>query len=466
MNLSQIEDGHSSASFPLSQITSEFRHALKIWPLRGFFALLDQGLISGSNFLVAILLARWLAPRQYGAYALAFEIFLFLSVVYGALVLEPMSVFGPSIYKNDFQGYLGILLRIHCVMSILIIAAVFAAAGVLYALKPGSSLSDAVFGVGVASPCLLLFWLARRGFYVHLLPQKAVLGACAYSAIMLAGLLIVYRLHTLSSLSAFLMMAAGAVLTGPAMLHWFKTRMPQPAVRHFRVKDIVRQHWNYGRWALASSVVIWFSTAIYYPLLGSFFDLAKTGEYRALMNLSSPIGQAFVAMSLLSLPHASRAHHEHGAAVAGRLVWKLTGIYVCGTSLYWLVLILVRGPVVHHLYGGKYAQITSLLPWVALGSIFRIAATAQAIVLRAMRSPAMVFVAYSAACVVAILVGVPCTRWFGLRGTLFAWVLSSAAALVGAIIMIRRKWSESNPLDEVPASALALQEEASINTQR
>src|ERR1019366_6540962 len=107
------ENNKSGARFSLPKMLGEFRRALKIWQRRGFFALVDQGLISGSNFIVAILLARWLAPGQYGGYALAFEAFLFLSVVYGALILEPMSVFGASIYKNDFQAYLGVLLRIH-----------------------------------------------------------------------------------------------------------------------------------------------------------------------------------------------------------------------------------------------------------------------------------------------------------------------------------------------------------------
>ena len=438
------------------------RQALKIWPLRGFFALLDQGLISGSNFIVAILLGRWLAPQQYGAYALAFEVFLFMSIVYGSLILEPMSVFGPSVYKNDIKTYMGILLRLHCALSILIIVAVFSVAGVLNALKPSSSLPAALVGVGVACPCLLLFWLARRGFYVNLLPQKAALGACAYSAVVLAGVMVVYEMHSLSSFSAFLVMAAGAVITGPVMLRWFNSHIPSSPGRRFRAKDIIRQHWNYGRWALASAIVIWFSGAIYYPVLGSFFTLAETGKFKALMNLSSPIGQAYAALSLLALPYASRAHHEHGDAIVGRLVWQLTGFYLLGSALYWVVVVAGRSPIVHHLYGGKYTQIIALLPWVALGSILRIGATAQANVLRAMRSPAMVFAAYSAASVVAILFGVPFTRWFGLHGAVFAWVLSGAAAFVGTIVIIQRKSTQSGASVEAPADVLILQGEASM----
>ena len=294
---------------PLLMKIEELKLSLRKWSSRGIFAILDQGLISGSNFLVAILLARWLAPQQYGSYALAFEIFLFLAALYGSLILEPMSVFGPSVYSGNLISYLGGLLRIHCVLSFSIMAALFASAAALHTVRPSSFLPDALVGIGVATPCLLLFWLARRGFYIVFLPQKAVLGACIYSALVLAGLALLYKFRSLSPFSAFLLLATGAVATGPLMLRWLRAGLAQ-TTPGFPLMDIVRRHWTYGRWAVANSVVIWCSLAIYYLLLGSFFTLAEAGKFKALMNLASPIGQAFVAISLLSLPLASRAHHQ------------------------------------------------------------------------------------------------------------------------------------------------------------
>jgi len=448
---------------PLLMKIEGLKLSLRKWSGRGIFAILDQGLISGSNFLIAILLARWLAPQQYGAYALAFEIFLFMAALYGSLILEPMSVFGPSVYSGNLTSYLGGLLRIHCVLSFLMMAALFATAAALHAVKPTSLLPDALVGIGLATPCLLLFWLARRGFYIVFLPQKAVLGACIYSALLLTGLALLYRFRSLSPFSAFLLLAAGAIATGPLLLRWLKAGLVENTPG-FPLRHIVRRHWTYGRWAVANSVVIWCSLAIYYPLLGSYYTLAEAGKFKALMNLASPIGQAFVAISLLSLPVASRAHHQDGG-VAGRIVWRLTFLYFGGTCLYWAVLLLLRGPIVHRLYGGRYMHVVNLLPWVALGSILRISGSAQTLVLKAMHSPAKAFVAYSAACVVAITVGVPCTRWFGLRGALFAWVLSSAAAVIGAVLILRRESRRAKISEEVSTTSLAMQEEASLTTR-
>lgn len=58
-----------------------FAYCLRKWPRsgKGSLAVLDQALIFGSNFLAWVLLARWLAPDQYGSYAVAFTIFVFLS---------------------------------------------------------------------------------------------------------------------------------------------------------------------------------------------------------------------------------------------------------------------------------------------------------------------------------------------------------------------------------------------------
>ena len=62
------------------------------WIFRGGLAVADQGLISGSNFLLSVLLARWLSAEQYGAYALGYSLFLLAAGFHQALLIEPMSV--------------------------------------------------------------------------------------------------------------------------------------------------------------------------------------------------------------------------------------------------------------------------------------------------------------------------------------------------------------------------------------
>jgi hypothetical protein len=127
------------------------------WTTKGGLAVLDQALISGSNFMISILLARWLTADQYGAYAVTFGIYIMLSLVYQSLVLEPMGVFGGSVFRSNLRGYLKSLLSIHVALSFTICLAFVVAWFVAHRLGGGGVMTSALAGVAIACPCLTLF---------------------------------------------------------------------------------------------------------------------------------------------------------------------------------------------------------------------------------------------------------------------------------------------------------------------
>src|SRR5947207_8633428 len=88
------------------------------WLNRGVLATLDQGLLSGSNFILAVLLARWLPVWDYGGYALALSIFMLINAVHQALLLEPMSVLGTARYGDCGQEYTAVLIRINTAFAV------------------------------------------------------------------------------------------------------------------------------------------------------------------------------------------------------------------------------------------------------------------------------------------------------------------------------------------------------------
>jgi len=69
-------------------------YQLREWIIRGDWAVLDQGLFSGANFLVNILLTRWLSPEEYGAFAVALSTFYLFADFHTAVLTEPMMFFG------------------------------------------------------------------------------------------------------------------------------------------------------------------------------------------------------------------------------------------------------------------------------------------------------------------------------------------------------------------------------------
>ena len=72
---------------------------------KGSLAVTDQALFSGANFLVNVLLARRLAPEEYGAYSLAYAWFLLCAALHQSLLIEPMMIFGAGKYGDRFLRY-------------------------------------------------------------------------------------------------------------------------------------------------------------------------------------------------------------------------------------------------------------------------------------------------------------------------------------------------------------------------
>ena len=54
-------------------VNARFSDLIRRWGAHISFSLVDQALFSGANFLLNILLARWLLPEAYGAFAVAFR---------------------------------------------------------------------------------------------------------------------------------------------------------------------------------------------------------------------------------------------------------------------------------------------------------------------------------------------------------------------------------------------------------
>jgi O-antigen/teichoic acid export membrane protein len=444
-------DGEQAASLPSSSLErGSLLRRLVPWAAKGGFALVDQGLISGSNFLVSILLARWLARDQYGAYAVAFGIFVLLAVLYQSLLLEPMAVFGGSTYRNNLREYLRVLLWGHFALSAIVCGVLGVWSGIAHRINPGSVLPAALAGVAIASPVVLMFWLARRAFYLELSPGRAAAGALWYCTFAMGGIWLIYLRGVLSPFTAFLAIGAAACVTGLLLLKHLRVNL-KPSTQPLSLGAVSRRHWTYGRWALIANVASWIPAYLFYPLLSTFSGLVQSGQLRALMNLVAPLQQTQAALAMLFLPYAARLQGEGGDRRAASLNRKITLIALTGATGYWIAVLLFKDSVFHLLYSGKYVEVASQLPFVAVGSILWAAAFGPTVVLRAMQSPKLVFLAYAVATVLALVIGIPATYRYGLWGAILGINISDALSLVLMFALLKRRTAQLR-VEEVPRS--------------
>jgi O-antigen/teichoic acid export membrane protein len=159
------------------------------------------------------------------------------------------------------------------------------------------------------------------------------------------------------------------------------------------------------------------------------------------MNLTLPFEQMKGALVMLALPYAARVAGQGGKAGARILGTRLTWASAAGAIMYWAVIIPLYKPIFHLLYSNRYLDVAYLLPALALGQVFWSATFGPSLALRAMESPAAVFAALGIATVASLMVGVPATWLFGLKGAIWGSNAADVFSFIALWWALNRKLS-------------------------
>lgn len=421
------------------------------WGARAVFAVFDQALISGSNFLLGIVLARRIHTIGYGAYALAFSAFSLLLVLDQAIILEPMSVFGGSKYRSSLRRYLGKLLNLQIVFGVVCLGLLVVSAVGVYLAEQSNELYFALIGIAIATPAMLLLYFTRRALYVEYRSRTAAGGAVCYCMLLFAGLWLVTHAGVLSAFTAFLVMGVSALASSLLLLIYIR-----PALKGISSEskpEVAKEHWVYGRWALAAALFTWMSWNVWYTILGSFSGLAASGTLRALINLAMPVIQSCAVLSLLVLPHTARIVHGEGWAGAKRQALIVGALFAAGATAYWLFVLIFQTTIIGFLYSGRYADGARYLKWLALASIASAATVGPVSALRALEKPSLVCAAFCISVLAGLTAGIPATHIYGIGGAIGGVLISSLLAIGIAVWLLVR----SAPASE-QGCALAMSE--------
>jgi O-antigen/teichoic acid export membrane protein len=393
-----------------------------IWVRKGGFAILDQGLFAGTNFLANILLARWLDPAQYGAFTVAFSSFLLLTTFHTAILTEPMVVFGAGKYGNQFPQYLGLLISGHWWMTAGIAFLLALAALGLWYTGP-DDLSHALLGLSLASPLILLMWLVRRAFYVRDQPQWAAAGGVLYLILMLAGMYALYLQQWLSEATALVMMGIAAAVVSFWLVTLLRPQRSSPG-SSLKAGTVIGDHWGYGKWASSAAVLAWVSSNIFYLILPVWVGLEGSAALRAVVNLTMPLMQVDMAISALFIPFFVRKLKEQGCAGLSPAIWLACGGLTLLAVGYYGGLMVFHRELFLWLYGGRYADQTDLLLLAGLTLLPRSVTAVMGPALRAMERLEHLFRCQVVATAAALTVGLWLVAAHGVAGAMAGTLVS------------------------------------------
>lgn len=380
------------------------------WGKRFVFTIIDQGLFSSTNFLLNIMLARWLPPDEYGAFAIAFTVMLILSGILGSLIYEPMMVFGSTQFSGLFPIYIQrlgfIQLAMVIFLSCLSILTVFFLTG---------PIKIAILWMAISMPFTLSFWFFRQACYLESRSTLAAVASSIYFATITGGVILIKSENLLSLVNVYLLQALASML-GVIIISYNLLKGTSQMENKIPFRQIINIHWNYGRWILPASLVNSSANLLITPLIGIFRGLGETGVYKAYLNLITPLSQLITAFNLYFLPRLSRKYSEIENYKADRIFIKIFFFYV-GITLAYLVPIHFAGNImIDFLYNSQYySSFSSIIPYIEIILLLTTISSILGIRVRALEKPKAVLLGKIASAAMIL-------------GTLYYWLMKTGVA--------------------------------------
>ena len=422
---------------------SERRYGLTIarlrhWGLQTTLSIVDQGLTAAAGFGVNLLLARWLSAGAYGAFAVAFAGYLFVSGFHNVSLLEPLSVLGPACHSAHLLEYFRAQIKLHLLLVGALSVLIVLGGLTILQLAPKNLLVGSIVGGGAALPVLLLLWLARRMCYVVKRPSVAVLGSSVYLVIVVVSLLLARQFGWVSPFSAFVLMGTGSLLSALILLHRLgvlRGSFAQDSVSIW--KSVLVENWLYGRWLMGSAVLFPASSQLQTVLAAALLGLGSAGVLRAMQIPSLVMTQVITATGLLVLPVFA---YDFGRGQIERLRRRATLVSITlaiGAFVFMLLLVWFAVPTERILFGGKYVAYAWLMPMLALIPVMNGLAMGYSVALRASQKPQFDLICNVIAAPIGLLSAVIFMRWWGLPGAAASMVLGFTALSVATYVCFR-----------------------------
>lgn len=440
-------------------------------------AFVDQAFFAGSNFVINVLLARWMLPDEYGAFVVVYAWFLIIQNLYDAVLIEPMMVYGAGKFSSIFRKYLGFVYAGHVILSLVGSLALFL--GALFAWSYDTPLvAGAMMGVVVASPFILTRWLTRQPFYVISRPQIAVIGGVIYlivTMIVLVTLQLIpsgypliapmflaesdfssvfwyHRASYITPSSALLAMALGGLCGSIVLTSILKPIFRLRNTEELNTKDVVKDHWKYGRWSSIDRMLAWVPSNIFYVMLPILVGLSASGALRAIINLVMPINMAMLALIAIMLPSFVRAYNINGRPALVKRMIKISIALVSFNGMYCLFITVFGQQIIHFVFDGKYDDVTTIPVLFTMGLVPVLVATNTVLDtgLRSMGQVRTSFFSKIIPTIITLTLGLYLTAEYGILGVNVSLIITNIVTSMILFYLYRRPIKEKPPLDNAP----------------
>lgn len=333
---------------------------------RTFFALADQGIVSGTSFCATILVMRSGSEAELGAYWPAFTVLLLVICVQQSLVCLPFTVYSPRLKGEEKKRLAGSVL-VHSLGISAICASLIAFGAFALWLSPSSAkLASVMATVACTTPFILLREFARRYKFARLASLNAFLFDAVVCSIQLVGLFVLSQSESLTAVNAHAWLGMACAI---GSIGWLVRRRNEFRFDIEHTMRTLRQHVRFGSWALLAALISIASAYLVPWYLLITVGKVATGTLAACMTLADLSNPLVLGLSNLVAPGAAHAFAKGGRAELRRYIVRmitllgLLMIFFAGVLIFWGADIATR------LYHSDYSSRSQIISVLAIGAV-------------------------------------------------------------------------------------------------
>jgi O-antigen/teichoic acid export membrane protein len=412
----------------------------------GILTLVDQTVVSGTNFITGVILGRMCTKDEFGLYMLGFSIvYIFLIDVHHSIITSPYTVYSPRLNSDEKALYTGSTLIHELSLCLLTVLFLIFFGIVLSYIGNGGGLARVVWILATVITFIMFKEYARRISFAQMHIRMVLVLDTGVAFSQIVGLWLIARYASLSVEQAYRIIG---VVCGIASLGWFISIRDhfvysiKHAILHFL------RNWEFGKWMLATHLANVASIQLYPWLVAIFHGTAATGVLGACQNITYFANPLLLGFSNFLGPETAHSFAEGGSRRLGQTVRKSTIVLAGGMGLFCSVVAVFGGQLVAIIYGDKYAGNAQLVAVLAIGYLVSSLSMPLTYGLLSLERPDVPFKSYVLATVVSVILGIPLIRFYGVSGAGVAIGLSTVSAALFRVryfLILAKGSGKTNP---------------------
>ncbi|MCF6345308.1 MAG: hypothetical protein L3J00_02425 [Thiomicrorhabdus sp.] len=323
----------------------------KLW------SLLDQGLVSASNFCIGILLARGLGIEDFGIYVVGLALLLYANTFLQSLVVAQMMSILPPVerirYKSFLvRGYFGYALLVSLAASILVYLFTF----LIGYFSEELSLRSLHLIIGVTVFGFMIQDWLRRYLYATSNPRAVlIIDIVAYGG-QFVCLFVLFWNEQLSVERAFMVYFITFFLTAVLTIYFLRLRPNFGYSRRLLVK-----YWRVNRDYLYSWQLQWLGGSGVILVGAGMIGAQAAAAIKAIQNLLGPINVFFQWMDNVIIVQTSLKFEKYGYKKMTVYLKKMALLGTLALMLFIVVLVFFSEWLIVFFYGSEYRVFAYLI---------------------------------------------------------------------------------------------------------